>query len=204
MRVGRKRAFDKLEALDKAMRIFWASGYSGTSLSDLTTALGINKPSLYAAFGNKQQLFKASVDHYMKSYGAPHWRKLLEPAEAPLPERLKAYLYSIVDLVSDPALPQGCLFVKSTCESGSQAMPEDLTASLNDMGQEREQALVAFFKKERLDGNLPKNADIKQLATYVMSVTYGIGVLAKHGNSQKSLKSVAQVVVQAISPHIRS
>ncbi len=202
MRAGRKRAFDKQVALDKAMRVFWASGYSGTSLSDLTTALGINKPSLYAAFGNKEQLFKASVDHYMKSYGAPHWQKLVEPAEAPIQERLKAYLYGIVDLVSDPALPQGCLFVKSTCESGGQAMPEDITASLNGLGKEHETALVAFFKKEKLDGNLPKKADIKQLATYVMSVMYGIGVLAKNGNSQKSLKSVAQIAVQVISPHI--
>ena len=137
----------------------------------------------------------------MISYGAPHWQKLHEPAEAPLQERLKAYLYGVVDLVSDPALPQGCLFVKSTCESGSQAMPEDVTASLKDMGQENEKALVAFFKKEKLDGNIPQKADARQLATYIMSVMYGIGVLAKNGNSRKSLRSVAQVAVQVISPH---
>ena len=200
MSAGRKRSFDKQEVLDKAMRLFWASGYSGTSLSDLTTALGINKPSLYAAFGNKEQLFKASIEHYIKCYGAPHWEKLLEPAETPLESRLKAFLYAIVDLVSDTTLPQGCLFVKSTCESGSQAIPEDITSALNSIGRENEKALTAFLDKEQAIGNLPKDTDANQLATYLMAVLYGIGVLAKNGNSAESLRTVADVSVQTILP----
>lgn len=198
MTAGRKRSFDKQEALDKAMRLFWSSGYSGTSLSDLTTALGINKPSLYAAFGNKEELFKASLEHYLKSYGAPHWEKLLEPAEAPLKERLRAFLYAIVDLVSDPALPHGCLFVKSACESGCQAIPENITNTLNSIGQENEDALVAFLGKEQAVGSLPKKADVHQLAAYLLAVMYGIGILAKNGNSQESLRTVADVCVQTV------
>ncbi len=203
MVAGRKRAFDKQQALDEAMRVFWAKGYSGTSLSDLTSTLGINKPSLYAAFGNKEQLFKASLDHYMKVYVAPPWQKLFEPADVPLQKRLQAYLYGIIDLVSDPALPQGCLFVKSICESGSRAMREDVSVTLNGIGQESEKALVTFFKKEKLRGNLPKTADVKQLATYLMSVMYGIGVLAKNGKSKKTLRTVAQLAVQMASAQLR-
>ncbi len=199
MTAGRKRAFDKQEALDEAMRVFWAKGYSGTSVSELTSALGINKPSLYAAFGNKEQLFKASLEHYMRVYGAPNWQKLFEPIDAPLQERLKAYLYGIIDLVSDPDLPKGCLFVKSTCESGSQAMQKNITAVLNGIGQESEKTLVALFNKEKLSGNLPKTANVKQLATYLMSVMYGIGVLAKNGHSKKSLRSAAQLAIQVVS-----
>ena len=169
MTAGRKRAFNKQEALDEAMRVFWANGYSGTSVSELTSALGINKPSLYAAFGNKEQLFKASLEHYMKAYGAPNWLKLFEPADAPLHNRLKAYLYSIIDLVSDPTLPRGCLYVKSTCESGGQAMQGEITAIVNDIEKESEKALVAFFKNEKRDGHLPKTANVNQMATYLMS-----------------------------------
>ena len=201
MSAGRKRAFDKQEALDEAMRVFWANGYSGTSVNELTSALGINKPSLYAAFGNKEQLFKASLKHYMQVYGAPNWQKLIEPATAPLPKRLKAYLYGIIDLVSDPTSPKGCLFVKSICESGSQAMKEDITSVLNDIEQESEQTLVAFLEQEKLSGHLPRTADIKQLATYLMSVMFGIGVLAKNGHAKKSLRSAARLAIQLISAH---
>jgi len=198
MNAGRKRAFDKQQALDKATRLFWSSGYSGTSLSDLTAALGINKPSLYSAFGNKEQLFKASVEHYRECYGAPHWQKLFEPEQAPLEARVKAYLYAIVDLVSNPALPGGCLFVKSACESGSQAIPEDITAVLKGMGQQNEQALSAFFRDERSKGQLPADADAEKLASYLTAVMYGIGVLAKNGNSQASLRAVADVAAHSV------
>ncbi|MCU7931847.1 MAG: TetR/AcrR family transcriptional regulator [Candidatus Thiodiazotropha sp. (ex Codakia rugifera)] len=198
MTAGRKRSFDKQEALEKAMRLFWQSGYSGTSLSDLTTELGINKPSLYAAFGNKEALFKASVEHYMACYGAPHWTKLLEPSDASLEERLKRFLHAIVDLVSDPSLPQGCLVVKSTCESGSQAIPDEITMTLNNIERENKKALVVLFGREKAIGNLPKGSDVNQLATYLLAVLYGIGVLAKNGNAKHSLRAVADVSVQAL------
>jgi AcrR family transcriptional regulator len=64
MTAGRRRSFDEAQALETAMRVFWRRGYQGTSLSDLTAALGINKPSLYAAFGNKEQLFARALAHY--------------------------------------------------------------------------------------------------------------------------------------------
>ena len=121
MSAGRKRAFDKAEALDKAMRFFWDNGYSGTSVNDLSAALGINKPSLYAAFGNKERLFATALEHYMTQYGAPLMERLAQPEEAPLAERMRSYLLGIVNLVSDTESPKGCLFVKSNCESGSAA-----------------------------------------------------------------------------------
>lgn len=89
-KAGRKRSFDKQQALDKAMRLFWANGFSGTSISALAAILGINKPSLYAAFGNKEQLFKASLDHYAECYGEPSVLKLHEPDTDSLEERLEA------------------------------------------------------------------------------------------------------------------
>ena len=79
-------------------------------------------------------------------------------------------------------------------------MHGDIAATLSGMGEDSEMALVAFLKREKLSGNLPKAADVKQLATYLMSVMYGIGVLAKKGNSKKSLRSAARLAVRVISP----
>ncbi len=198
MNAGRKRGFDKQEALDKAMRVFWESGYAGTSVSDLTAALGINKPSLYAAFGNKEQLFRSALDRYRADYGAPLWQRLLEPVDVPLAERIRAYLYGIADLVSAKDSPPGCLFVKSSCESGSHAMPEDITNALLVQAKATEKHLVGFLKDERSRGNLAAGADTLQLARYLLSIMYGLGVLAKNGATRRSLRSVADLAVAAV------
>lgn len=198
MNAGRKRGFDKQEALDKAMRVFWESGYAGTSVSDLTAALGINKPSLYAAFGNKEQLFRSAVVHYMADYGAPLWQRLLEPVDVPLAERIRAYLYGIADLVSAKDSPPGCLFVKSSCESGSHAMPEDITNALLVQAKATEKHLVGFLKDERSRGNLAAGTDTLQLARYLLSIMYGLGVLVKNGATRRSLRSVADLAVAAV------
>ena len=198
MNAGRRREFDKQEALDKAMRVFWENGYGGTSVSHLTAALGINKPSLYSAFGNKEQLFRSAVDHYLADYGAPLWQRLLEPSDAQLAERLMAYLYGIVDLVSSRDSPQGCLFVKSTCESGSQAIPKDISDALVEQAKSTEVELVGFLRTEQSKGNLATEVDTKHLAKYIMSVMYGLGVLAKNGSTPRSLRSVADLAIAAV------
>ena len=104
MAAGRQREFDKQIALDAAMELFWSNGYSGTSLSDLTNAMGINKPSLYAAFGNKEALCISALNQYVSKYGSPHMEELNAPNKS-LRSRLTAYLKSIARMVSDPALP---------------------------------------------------------------------------------------------------
>ena len=195
---GRKRAFDEQDALDRAMRVFWENGYSGTSMSDLTAAMGINKPSLYAAFGNKERLFKSAVQRYSEVYGAPHWQKLLKPADAPLAERVRGYLYAIVDQVCDPRTPQGCLFVNSTCESGSESLPQDITNLLNSMGKDSQAALTDFLHKEQLEGNLPAGTDVRRLAAYLLSFMYGLGVLVKSGNSRRALKAAVDAAVEVV------
>ena len=90
MGAGRQREFDKRVALDAAMKVFWANGYSGTSLSDLTDVMGINKPSLYAAFGNKEALFISALDHYTGEHGAPHNQEL-HKSNKNLRSRLRVY-----------------------------------------------------------------------------------------------------------------
>lgn len=198
MKAGRKRTFDKTEALDKAMRVFWLNGYSGTSVNDITEALGINKPSLYAAFGNKEQLFATALDHYMSQYGAPLLERLTQPADAPLTVRMRAYLLGIVNLVSNKESPKGCLFVRSSCESGSAAMPKDVSISLHDMGLIAEQALTEFLEAEQKQGQLLPSANPRDIAGYLLSVMYGLSVLARRGKIRKELDKIVEFTIDTL------
>src|SRR5260221_6046735 len=105
--IGRPRAFDIAEALEQALRVFWKKGYLGTSLSDLTGAMGINRPSLYAAFGNKQSIFRKALDLYSKGPSAYLGEALHEPTARAVVERL---LHGVVDLLTDPQSPATCLW----------------------------------------------------------------------------------------------
>ena len=198
MNAGRKRAFDKEEALDKAMRVFWENGYAGTSLAQLTSALGINKPSLYAAFGNKEQLFATAMDRYMDEYAAPNLHLLTNPPDAPLKERLKAYLFGVIDVISDCESPKGCMFVKSSCESGSIAIPSEIQVSLEDMGCANEVALSNLLEAAKLQGQLPGDIRVQDITSYLLSVTYGLTVLARRGKTREELMAVAEMGVSAL------
>jgi len=198
MNAGRKRAFDKNEALDKAMRVFWENGYAGTSLAQLTSALSINKPSLYAAFGNKEQLFATAMEHYIDQYAAPNLRQLTGSSDEPLKDRLRTYLFGIIDVISNCESPKGCMFVKSSCESGGVATPDKITKSLQDMGMANEMALNNLLKAERLNGQLPEDTPVHDITAYLLSITYGLTVLAQRGKTKEELMTVAEMAVSTL------
>ncbi len=200
MRAGRKRTFDTTDALDKAMRVFWRNGYAGTSMNDLTQALGIAKPSLYAAFGNKEDLYAAALEHYMAQYGAPLQRRLREPADAPLAQRLRNYLDGVLDLIADTGSPRGCLFVKSSCELGGSAMPEQAAAALHDMDLANEKALTDVLASERRHGRLQGHADPRHIAGLVIATIYGLSVLARQGRPRAQLDAVADALIVTLLP----
>jgi AcrR family transcriptional regulator len=198
MSAGRKRSFDKSEALDKAMRLFWEKGYSATSVTDLTEALGINKPSLYAAFGNKEALYKTALEHYVTSYASPKLEQLNQPNGEPLAQRISNHINSIIDSVCDPTTPIGCLIVKSSCESGGAGLPEEIGQSLQTIGLATQQTLSRLFEQAQQNGDFAVDASPKASADYLMSVLYGITVLARQGRSIDELRGIVKQAVNAL------
>ncbi|GAA0410365.1 TetR/AcrR family transcriptional regulator [Cocleimonas flava] len=191
MSAGRKRTFDKDEALDKAMRVFWKNGYSGTSLSDLTTELGINKPSLYAAFGNKEKLFEAALERYLSEYASPLSQTLSEGEAIPVKDALRAYIYKIIEIQAGDENPGGCFFVKSHCESGGVGFPDDMSALMEKKQAMHEEMISNFLQQKIAEGQFTEEANLKEITGYLMAVIYGLSVHARTGKSKQELQEIA-------------
>lgn len=189
MAAGRKREFSKADALSVAMMVFWHKGYSGTSVSDLTGAMGINKPSLYAAFGNKESLFLQTIEAYVEKYGTPHFDQLL--GSASLRERVTAYLRSIAAMLADEKLPGGCFVAASSCEANGDCLPEAALKALANIHGETKSALVSVFEQEELkSGRSPE-----ELADYLQTVQFGLAVMARNGDEEEALNRVVDTAV---------
>src|SRR6476660_9330183 len=114
-KTGRPRAFDPETALERAMRVFWAKGYEGASLSDLTRAMRINRPSLYAAFGNKEELFRKVLDRYVNGPLAYFGKALAAPKAR---DAIEQIFFGAAKMAGDPRLPGGCLMVQGALAVG--------------------------------------------------------------------------------------
>lgn len=196
MAAGRQRTFDKEKALNKAMEVFWQKGYSGTSLSELTEAMGINKPSLYAAFGNKEELFVKALNQYVNDYGLPHFDKLLDKSSS-LRERLEAYLESIAKMLSDSKLPGGCFVTTSTCEAGSDCLPEDAVQTILKINASSIEGFISFFQDEQAQGNIVTTASAETLADYLLTLQFGMAVMARNGIKRDRLKQIISYAVSS-------
>lgn len=191
--VGRPRAFDPHVALEKAMRVFWEKGYEGTSLTDLTDAMGINRPSLYAAFGNKEELFLKVLDRYGSGPASYALKALKEPTARAVIEKL---LRASVDLLSDPATPRGCMAVQSVlCSS-------DAAATVREAARCSRTAMEAKmrerFDQARKEGDLPATVEPEDLARYVAMLLNGLSVQATNGASQAEMKQTVEFILKAL------
>lgn len=189
---GRPRAFDIDLALEQALLLFWRKGYLGTSLTDLTEAMGINRPSLYAAFGNKETLFRKALDRYRDQQTSYLQEALEEPTAHRVIERM---MQSVVDLVTNPGNPSGCLFAQSllTCADPDNPLYQDL-AQRRAAG---ELAIRNRFERATLEGDLPPDADPAVLARFVVTVNFGLSVQAASGASRAELLQIVQTALRA-------
>ena len=194
MGMGRPREFDAEMALDQAMEVFWRHGYEGATIAQLTEAMGINPPSLYACFGNKEGLLKAALDRYTKLRGVWMDEVVAAPTARAVAERM---LMGIADKQTDPANPPGCLLVQGgiACGSGSENVPFELAARR----AQNEDQLRDRFVRAKAEGDLKESADPAALARYVSAVSVGMGVMASSGADREALRQVADVAVQAVA-----
>ena len=193
MGMGRPRTFDCDIALDQAMEVFWRHGYEGATIAQLTDAMGINPPSLYAAFGSKEGLLKAALDRYTARRAEWMDDVLGAPTAREVAERM---LTGVADKQTDPANPPGCLLVQGgiACGSGSASVPFELAARR----AQTEDQLRDRFARARDEGDLKPAADPAALARYISAVTVGMGVMASSGADRDALREVAAVAIKAI------
>ena len=187
---GRPRAFDADVALERAMHVFWAKGYQGAALSDLTRAMRINRPSLYAAFGNKEQLFRKALDRYMDGPVAWFGKALAAPKARDVVEQI---FLGTASMGGDSRIPAGCLLVQGALACGSASARKEVAARRAAV----EAALCRRLQRAKREGDLPKNADPAELANYVMTVVRGMAVQAAGGATRAQLHRVAQIALRA-------
>ena len=188
--VGRPRAFDVDVALQKALEVFWRKGYEGTSLPDLTQAMGINKPSLYAAFGNKEQLFLKAVELYEQRPCGFFLPALAQPTAYQV---AKFMLLGAAAASANPDAPRGCVVVQGAiaCSDSGNAVKQALIAKR----QAGTLQLVERFARAQAEGDLAEDADPKALAVYLSTVLQGMAIQATSGADVATLEQIAHTAL---------
>lgn len=195
---GRPRSFDRNAALDKAIRLFWRKGYEATSMRDLTTELDIAAPSLYRAFGDKEQLFAEAVTTYDVRYGGFIDAALRE--EQTGADAAIRILREAPGAYTRRGLPTGCLIVSGDAGSAN----PDVTREVHYIRTGKSRALAARFAGDVAAGVLPAGTEPSALARYVMVVITGLAGAARDGAGRTELARIAQIAIAALprrEPH---
>ena len=182
---GRPREFCTDKALAAALRVFWAKGYEGASMADLTEAMGITKPSLYAAFGNKEALFAKALDLYEAEKLAYTRTALDKPTAKGVAE---AILRGALANMTGQNEPHGCLGVISQMACGAEAEP--IKAAVVERRASSQRAVVERFLRAKEEGDLPAHVDAQALTGYLFAILQGLAVQAGSGASVAALEKV--------------
>ncbi|PZF79416.1 TetR/AcrR family transcriptional regulator [Jiangella anatolica] len=194
-RLGRPRGFDTEDALERATRVFWEQGYDGASLADLTAAMGITRTSMYAAFGNKDELFRLALERYTRD-GIDYVAQAMDKPTAE--EVARTFLVGAAQASTRPGYPPGCLGVQGSLAAGATAKNarDVLVAWRNDSVAH----LRDRFQRAIDEGDLPATSKPTELARYVMTVANGMAVQAVSGATRAELEEVAKAAMKAWPP----
>jgi AcrR family transcriptional regulator len=182
---GRPREFCVDGALAAALRVFWSKGYEGASMADLTEAMGITKPSLYAAFGNKEQLFRRALDLYEQEKLGYIGAALDAPTAREATERL---LRGAVENQTSSCEPRGCLGVISSVACGAEAA--GIRAEVLERGKVARAAIVARMERAKAEGDLPAHVDVEGMVGLCYALIQGMAVQAGAGATAAELHRV--------------
>lgn len=188
---GRPKEFDIDRALDAALLLFWRYGYEGTSLAALTNAMGINAPSLYAAFGSKEMLFQKALERYLRRPASYLPEALKEPTARQAVEKL---FRGAIAMVMHPRHPDGCMLVQGALACGPIAEP--IRKELNRRRAAAETAVRRRFEQAMADRELPPSADASRLARFIITLLWGLSVQAAGGATRAQLQEVADFAMR--------
>jgi AcrR family transcriptional regulator len=190
---GRPRTFDRADALQKAMLLFWERGFQGASMSELTAAMGINAPSLYACFGSKEALYREALALYEAGDGAE-----LAAAIAAAPTAraaIEVYLMRSAALFSRPGKPAGCMVVLSVIQAAGTS--DAAGRALRDARGEMQGVVEVRLRSDIARGELPASCDPAAIAAFYCTVQQGMSIRARDGASRAELEAVAQGAMAA-------
>jgi AcrR family transcriptional regulator len=192
---GRPREFDKDSVLDRAMLVFWRNGYEGTSLSDLTAAMNINRPSLYSTFGDKEQLFFQVLERYLETYGTRGVRQLAEHSDIKM--AIAAFFDCVVEQLTDTQLPPGCLIANSTLECGGNRF-EAIGRRLSQCHAETVAALCSRLRQAQTQGQIPEAEDVRDLAQFFTATMLGMGAIARTNPDPVTIRQLAKTALRVL------
>jgi AcrR family transcriptional regulator len=200
---GRKKEFDKQEALVEAMKVFWKKGYLGASLTDLIQAMGINKPSMYATFGNKEQLFLTVTEHYLTHFAAPSVVHLSDESLTPK-QGLKAFLMASIENQCRDDTPRGCFISLCSVEAKGDNLPEQAESCIKKAGEDTLFTLHAFFTKHHLahhqsNSNAKRHSQTPQdKSLAVFTLLQGTATMAKLGKVPSELEAMVDMLLDGM------
>ncbi|ASP49974.1 TetR/AcrR family transcriptional regulator [Cognaticolwellia beringensis] len=194
---GRKRQFDEQTALQAAMEVFWAKGFVGASLADLTKSMNINKPSMYSTFGNKETLFIKATQHYIENNMKVHLDALFTP-DVPLKTRLKNYMMSIVTMQCSTDQPKGCYLVLCQSEVAGGDIPEQAAKLLVEIEAAPKTLFTDLFTsdKEAISLGLNQNAASNALSLY--TALKGTAAMARSKVTSTELAFVIDTILAGV------
>jgi AcrR family transcriptional regulator len=190
---GRPLSFDRDAALETAMHVFWERGYEAASIADLTSAMGITPPSLYTAFGDKEQLFLEAIERYALGYGSAGVRALNEEPTAR--GAIERWLLEAASELTQPCHPKGCMVVMAAtnCSAAAERVQDALllrrTEAIANVGRRIQGGID--------NGELPPDTDAKDLANFYATIYQGMSMQAKDGATHESLVATVRTAMRS-------
>jgi AcrR family transcriptional regulator len=197
---GNPRTFDRAAALERALGVFWHRGYEPTSISDLCAAMGIRPPSLYAAFGNKAQLFMEAVDYYERTYWDAARDSLVKSGD--ISEAIHRFFSDAAEILTSTDAPCGCLVVMGATNVSPDS--QEVHAALRALRLQGRELFAARLVKACEDGQLSSDTDTRALGIALNTLLNGMSIQAFDGASRQELQNIGLAASAMIHSRLRT